>query len=601
MSHPDPPPPKVPVWQLRRRSVQLGDGVANSIETQLDPDVSSGAFFDDLFRSMSRDTYDDLCRFFDLIKEHCEKLFAGLNFRGSLDICKNMEYQRMAPGAIVIRKGDEALHYYFVLAGDVDVMAAGIDDGGGKPGSPASDDAVFTTIDAGRGFGELAFFTGNARNATCKAGRNGCCVVSVPKEVYMKEFFKIHKSKFGISNKLSFMKKMAIFKTWQHQDLVRLSYTAEDRTAKATSMLVKEGKLLDELFCIVKGTVRVTQSIQVRRNTFQQSCVVATLGPQECFGFEPFDWEDILRKSTANANAASSGKGRPSDHGDSGGDFSMHDFAGSAARRGSGKVGEASDMPRVNYSTRATTNVMALSDCQFLVIRMKNIVPVAQKYVQCLELFQHVADVRIDWARSVCTAYAKHKCNDLTITESVLARIGYLIGPDQHMKTSKGKAIVRGQNVVKRQFYARIKEGRRMYKKGMLLMKQSTHREALEILKLALAEVQAAQEMAKKYKYRELEQAVGYAGTIKNAVSDATIELLQADGDRLKRERMTLLAEFVPVESPKEMHRKKKMWKSETRYHRLKTRTMRPLREDIERNIHGGPVIEVVGGGIDEV
>ena len=68
-----------------------------------------------------------------------------------------------------------------------------------------------------------------------------------------------------------------------------------------------------------------------------------------------------------------------------------------------------------------------------------------------------------------------------------------------------------------------------------------------------------------------------------------------------KRERMTLLAEFVPVESPKEMHRKKKMWKSETRYHRLKTRTMRPLREDIERNIHGGPVIEVVGGGIDEV
>ena len=93
-----------------------------------------------------------------LFLSKCE-VFAGLNVDALTKVAEKMSFERFAPGAVIIRQGEEGDKFYLLRHGTVDVL---IDDAHGKP-------QFVHTLKEGEFFGERALLSGQLRSATILA------------------------------------------------------------------------------------------------------------------------------------------------------------------------------------------------------------------------------------------------------------------------------------------------------------------------------------------------------------------------------------------------------------------------------------------------
>jgi putative ABC transport system ATP-binding protein len=93
-----------------------------------------------------------------LFLSKCE-VFAGLNVDALTKVAEKMSIERFAPGAVIIRQGDEGDKFYLLRRGTVDVY---INDADNKP-------QYVHSLKEGEFFGERALLSGQVRSATILA------------------------------------------------------------------------------------------------------------------------------------------------------------------------------------------------------------------------------------------------------------------------------------------------------------------------------------------------------------------------------------------------------------------------------------------------
>lgn len=104
-----------------------------------------------------------------------------------------------------------------------------------------------STVEPGRGFGEIAILFNSARTCTIKA-KTRCEVYTIPKDPFLEIF-----DDSNVISKVNTIKKVELFDNLAIWDLARLSQAMEKQTFAAGDSVIKQGDTGDRFYFIVDG------------------------------------------------------------------------------------------------------------------------------------------------------------------------------------------------------------------------------------------------------------------------------------------------------------------------------------------------------------
>ncbi len=196
--------------------------------------------------------------------------FAGHDEPAVIAALARAETRRYAPGAVIIREGDEADTYYLLQGGSVEVTR----------GDPP---VHVATLGAGSGFGEAGLLQSAPRNATVSAGPGGAQTLVLDREAFLSM---VASSDLVGTEIRSLMQKRTAANRLRdvasHLTASAVAQALPDFTwqrREAGEVILREGDTAEHFFVLVEGEVAVS-----RRSPDGQDTPVAVLGPGDYFG-----------------------------------------------------------------------------------------------------------------------------------------------------------------------------------------------------------------------------------------------------------------------------------------------------------------------------
>jgi ABC-type lipoprotein export system ATPase subunit len=111
----------------------------------------------------------------EIIEECLARTFPALSEEQLIDATRNLERQRVKPGAIILQKGDPPDRFYIITRGQVEVVLHPVN----------GPDFVVTRLERGQYFGEIELLAGGENLATIRAaGDTGTEVTALGRETF---------------------------------------------------------------------------------------------------------------------------------------------------------------------------------------------------------------------------------------------------------------------------------------------------------------------------------------------------------------------------------------------------------------------------------
>ena len=189
-----------------------------------------------------------------------ERLFHRMKFvktlptKQRLELGRGMQYLAADAGREIFRQGDVGNHFYVILSGSVEVLIR-------DPHTNANNRVA--TLYTGDSFGELALLEeGNVRAAGIVA-REDSEFLTLGRELY-NEILRTESQK-SIKAKIDFMSALPLFSEVPSSMKQSLAYVLHEKDYPRNAVIVKQGAMVDDIFFVKEGAVRVVREVRDRR------------------------------------------------------------------------------------------------------------------------------------------------------------------------------------------------------------------------------------------------------------------------------------------------------------------------------------------------
>jgi CRP-like cAMP-binding protein len=189
-----------------------------------------------------------------------ERLFHRMKFVKTLPTKKRLELGRAVQylaadaGREIFRQGDVGNHFYVILSGSVEVLIL-------DPQTNVNNHIA--TLYTGDSFGELALLEeGNVRAAGIVARENSE-FLTLGREQY-NEILRTE-SQYSINTKIKFMSELPLLSEVPRSMKQSLAYVLHEKDYPRNAVIVKQGAMVDDIFFVKEGDVRVVREVRDRR------------------------------------------------------------------------------------------------------------------------------------------------------------------------------------------------------------------------------------------------------------------------------------------------------------------------------------------------
>ena len=194
------------------------------------------------------------------------------------DVCIGLRLHVYAPDEVLIRVGDVPDGWYFIVAGSCSVYANNQDAEDSRVDGTTS--RRLGTIKCGTGFGELGFLVEDARRSATIVGStsHGVYCLFVEKDAYVQHLIRFMKKNDNVMETHKFLRSASILQWLDSRSLIQLAHGVVPRDLEPFETFKSQGELLEEVFVVRQGHVKLVQRIG---NT---SVTLALLGPGDIGG-----------------------------------------------------------------------------------------------------------------------------------------------------------------------------------------------------------------------------------------------------------------------------------------------------------------------------
>ena len=181
------------------------------------------------------------------------KFVSTLSLEKRMDLCRIMGHMGTPGGTTVFRQGDLGDTFYVILHGSVNVLIK-------DPVTEA--DNVVATLYGGDSFGELALLQEGNQRAASIVTRDDCEFLTIGRDDYNGILRDVSES--AISEKVTFLKELSLFKTVPYSTVQSVAYVLTVRDYPRNAVVVKQGSECEDMFFIVNGGVKLVREIEDR-------------------------------------------------------------------------------------------------------------------------------------------------------------------------------------------------------------------------------------------------------------------------------------------------------------------------------------------------
>ena len=435
-----------------------------------------------------RTTDRDLEVFRQLVERRAA-IFRSISKDAARAVCAKITLRAFDPRQPICEQGDSVDAYYFIVDGSAKAfvrrMRSGDDnnkgDGDDAEESETEDQQVdaledpdygkcVSTIPAGKGFGELGFFTGEKRNATVLADtEHGCTTLCISKTDYIQHFFTVHRKSMRISSKYKFLKETGWFPGWSRPRLVQACYTLVEDNVEPRTVLGRWGQGIDYVYICREG--RVTIHLDVTSSGALSSGVDSDGGGDGGSGGSAGD------RTTSGSRRGGGARGSGGRGSERSLDLSRHTVhiaeLGSQEAMGfeglyCAAVRDGRDRGMITTSSgerQHTHNIFTLTaatPCRIYRIRRADFLSMVSGSKRCSQIFREVALRRKQWCEVCVQATLAHP--DIQLSTARLRGFGFLMsgGATEVLMTADPQRAQKEGKRRRSTFYAQIKDVREL-------------------------------------------------------------------------------------------------------------------------------------------
>jgi CRP-like cAMP-binding protein len=176
-----------------------------------------------------------------------------------MDLCSQMMLEVYENGHTICRQGDRGDTFYVILEGCMNIfIKRGVDGGALDPGEPVR------SLYKGMGFGELALEQKDSlRKATAIASGvddEKVYLAAIDRDTYTRCVYDANSSKSSsLEERMKFLRQLAIFKSWDEQDLLILSYSLKEMFLPRNKSVFVANADANNVYIVISGEVKLSR------------------------------------------------------------------------------------------------------------------------------------------------------------------------------------------------------------------------------------------------------------------------------------------------------------------------------------------------------
>jgi CRP-like cAMP-binding protein len=183
------------------------------------------------------------------------KFFESLkHFKSILkEVCFHLTYEFFEKGRYIFREGEFGDKFFIIIKGEAGVQVTIKE----KGENLLKEVLIYRD---GAGFGELALTDRRPRSATIIT-KSDCHLAVLDKLSYNRILASLLKQKR--IELIDFLQTHVLFKSWTKGSILKISYCFEEKSFKKGNVVYKEGQLMENIFLIREGEVKISKNIKI--------------------------------------------------------------------------------------------------------------------------------------------------------------------------------------------------------------------------------------------------------------------------------------------------------------------------------------------------